>query len=138
MLFLLSNVKEYPELLHWIIKTACKYYDVNDYGIKWKIGTNLVTWPIELSPTLCPPFYSKYLDQAANIMRSLPDSSFRDEKVLYLMNVKEHILSRQRYKERIDDAVKFFKKQGKLKNKDYYKLFPKLYEILNYENLNNG
>jgi len=130
------NVKVYPELLQWIIKTASQHYNLNDYGKKWKVGANLVTWPFELMPALCPPSYSKYLDEAADVMRTLPDSSFREEQVQYLIRVKEHVLGKQRYKEKIDDAIKFFQDQGNLKNKDYWELLPELNEILNYENLN--
>ena len=130
------NVKELPELLRWIIKTASSHYGVGEYGKKWKVGQNLVTWPFELMPALCPPSYSKYLDEAADVMRTLPDTSFREEQVQYLNRVRDHVLGKQRYKEKIDDATRFFHEQGILKKKDYWELIPELYEILNYENLN--
>lgn len=136
----LSNlsVKTYPELLDWIIKTGRKHYPNDSYGKRWQIGVNLVTWPFELMPALCPPSYSKYLDEASSVMRKLPDSSTREEQINYLTRVKGFVLGKQRYKEKIDDAIKFFQEQGKLKNKNYWEIFPDLDEILNYENLNNG
>jgi hypothetical protein len=130
------SVKSYPELITWIIKTATKHYSPKDYGTKWQIQSNLVTWPFELMPDLCPKSYATYLIEAAHIMRTLPDSSIREQQVNYLNRIMAHVLGKQRYKEKIDDAIRFFQEQGKLKNKDYWQIFPDLSEILNYENLN--
>lgn len=129
------NIKYYWQVLEWFINLIKEYYGVEEYGHKSQIGSNFVTWPYELKVTICPPSYAEYLDKAADIMRTLPDSNFREEQINYLMNIKNHELSKERNIHKINDAIKFFQEQGELKNKNYWEIFPDLTEILNDKDL---
>ena len=131
------NVQHYHEVLQWFIDLAKEYKPVSEYGNTWQIGTNLVTWPFELMPALLPTHYSTYLDKAAEVMRQLPNSSYREQQINYLNRIKVHVIGKQRNKIKIDDAIRWFEEQGRLKNKNYWEIFPDLKNILNYENLND-
>ena len=131
------NVQHYPEVLQWFINLALEYKSPESYGDKWQIGANLVTWPYEMMPALLPPKYGVYLDKAADVMRQLPATGYREQQVNYLNRVKLHVLGKQRNKHKVNDAIRWFEEQGRLKNKNYWEIFPDLKNILNYENLND-
>jgi len=102
------------------------------YGRSFRIGINSVTDPKALHPGILPNSYKEEIDKCIEIVDSY---NFYGREInnykTHLNNIKGMIGTR-RDQNSLIEAVKWYEHQGSLKNKDYFKIFPFLTEILKY------
>lgn len=119
----LLSIPKHKELLEWIVELVKKTKASND---KWYISENFVNFPIALHPGILPETFKKYIQEAIDFLnQEYPNHPH----VKWLLIIKE-MIGTIRNKDNILKARQFFIDQGLLKNKDYFKIFPMLDEIL--------
>jgi sulfatase maturation enzyme AslB (radical SAM superfamily) len=122
------------ELISWFIDLALKYKTSRDYGHSWNIGTNVVTWPEAMHPGVLPKFYKESLDECIAVMDRVRDGSpsVVENYITHLNNLKA-MLGSKRSEQYLLKSKEWYESQGKLKNKDYFEIFPFLKDVLNYD-----
>jgi hypothetical protein len=119
------------ELISWFLDLALKYKTVKEYGDNWSIGTNVVTWPEAMHPGVLPETYRKNLDKCIEIMDRVKEGNQEVVKdyIIHLNNLKSMVGSK-RSRQHLSEFKNWYESQGKLKNKNYFEIFPFLKEIL--------
>jgi len=120
------------KLLSWYFDVALAYNTTESYGPAWSIGTNVVTWPVAMHPGILPNSYVEEIDKCIEVVNSY-NFSERDIKnyKTHLDNLKGMIGTR-RQDSNLTEAKHWYQSEGSLKNKDYFKIFPFLEELLKY------
>jgi hypothetical protein len=125
------SVPNKVELLQWFIDISTKYKNVNEFGDSWSIGTNIVTWPDAMHPGILPDTYKSELDLCIEVIKNLKNTnqSFVNNYIKHLENIQS-LIGSKRQVEYLEAARNWYLEQGKIKNKDYFEIFPFLKEIL--------
>jgi hypothetical protein len=125
------SVPNKVELLKWFIDISTKYKNVNEFGDSWSIGTNIVTWPDAMHPGILPDTYKSELDLCIEVIKNLKNTnqSFVNNYIKHLENIQS-LIGSKRQVEYLEAARNWYLEQGKIKNKDYFEIFPFLKEIL--------
>ena len=119
------------ELLKWFINISTKYKNLNDFGHTWSIGTNIVTWPDAMHPGILTDSYKSELDSCIEVISNLKNAnpSVVENYIRHLENIKS-LIGSKRQSDYLEQAKHWYIEQGKIKNKDYFKIFPFLKDIL--------
>lgn len=119
------SVKYYSELLEWLTTV----FDPNEFGKSWTIRNNLVYNPVSMSVNILPEKYKQYIDECVKVLEAYPNTQDKEELLRHLDVVKNNINTKR--DEKTLTLVKgFFTRHGKLKNKNYFEIFPELSDIL--------
>ena len=120
------------KLLSWYFDVALTYNTPESYGPAWSIGTNVVTWPVAMHPGILPDGFKEEIDKCIEVVNSynFPERDIKNYKT-HLDNLKGMIGTR-RQDSNLTEAKHWYQGEGSLKNKDYFKIFPFLEELLKY------
>lgn len=119
------SVAYYSKLIDWFATV----FDPAQFGKKWTIRNNSVLGPIAMSVNVLPDNYKQYIDKCIKSAAILSDGVDKQELLNHLETVRNNIGTRR------DEKAKkivhgFFTRQGDLKNKNYFEIFPELKDIL--------
>lgn len=119
-------------LLSWYFDVALTHNTAASYGHTWSIGTNVVTWPEAMHPGILSDNFKEEIDKCITVIDNynLPGQDIQNYKT-HLNNLKGMIGTRRKNSDLID-AEKWYQAEGSLKNKDYFKIFPFLLEVIKY------
>lgn len=119
------SVKYHTQLLKWIFSLYNQYKHPSQ---KRYIGKNIVKWPNAMNPASLPHEYKKYLNESIDFMKTID----YNEKDTYIKHLKaiEDIISTKRSTKILEENKKWFEKQGTIKNKNYFEIFPFLNSAL--------
>lgn len=121
------SVVDYSDFLIWMLEKTKAHGKI--FGSDWSIITNTVVSPVAMHPGVLPATYSEYIENAIGTMkRSYPNNQATEKYLSYLENLKALIGSR-RDPQLLAEAREWYVEQGRIKNKDYFSLFPVLSEI---------
>jgi len=121
------NVPIFDKFLEYIIPTSFSIRPAMLEGQRgWNISYGIVSFPSTMAPGLLPQSYAKMIDHTLKIYENLWP---RHEGMQYLYNIKSN-LGKLRNPTLLEEARSFFHTQGKLKNLDYFNIFPFLSEVL--------
>jgi hypothetical protein len=122
------SIPEYPTLIRWIKDIMRKYGLLNFYGIKWSLGINVVTWPQGLHPGTLPLEYRSFIDECYKEIEELSNNYQKEQLKIHFENIRQ-MIGTKRTNEDKQEVERFFEEHAKIKNKQYYKIFPILQEI---------
>ena len=125
------SVPNKVELLKWFIDISTKYNSIDEIGHSWSIGTNIVTWPDAMHPGILTDSYKDELDSCIEIIKNIKNlnPSFIKKYIIHLENIKS-LIGSKRDPAYLEQAKHWYIQQGKIKNKDYFEIFPFLKDIL--------
>jgi len=120
------------KLLSWYFDVALMYNTPESFGPAWSVGTNVVTWPAAMHPGILSTSYAEEIDKCIAVVNSynFPENNVKNYKT-HLDNLKG-MLGTRRDDSNLADAKQWYQNEGSLKNKDYFKIFPFLEELLKY------
>lgn len=118
----LLNISTLPETAEWYMSIK-KDIEQNS-NIFVNVRGSIVDFPIPMSTGLLTENYLHYIDECLDIV----GDNFEDFKSK--LEVVKGKVGTERTKRHISNAVDWFKQQGKIKNKNYFEIFPELNEIL--------
>jgi len=123
------SIPEYPELIRWIKNIMYKHGILNQYGSLWSLGVNVVTWPEGLHPGTLPNSYKTYIDECEKEIMDLNNHYMKKQLMIHFQNLRNMIGTRRSDidKHRINT---YFQEHSRLKNKDYFKIFPIVNELI--------
>jgi len=121
----ISSLEEHYK--YWI--SISKQYN-RTIGVDWAFGDNMVTWPVSMSPTLLPDTYKVYVKNIKPLIQKEFPEGLHKKQVLKKLDTIENSINTARTKENLEEAKKFYLEQGKLKDINYFRLFPELHDIL--------
>lgn len=127
-----SNVSlaSFPELIEYIIDLFNEYNQVDSYGSTWWFGENMVVTPLGLHPGTLPEEYKSIVDKCIETAdKKVPNKKGKRKLMAFLNNLKKLIATKRR-DEDLAEVKRFFEWQGKIKQKDYFDIFPSLKDIL--------
>lgn len=120
------SVKYYKELIDWLTTM----FNPQDFGESWTIRNNTVLAPLAMTVNVLPEKYKQYIDECIQSAEILKDSRSKKELIDHLEIIKQNI-NTKRDKETLKTVYNFFENRSKLKNKNYFEIFPELEDILN-------
>lgn len=121
------NIPYYKEYLEWIVSVVSNSRGLNDIGNTWSITSNMVTYPRAMYPGVLPDNYNTYVKESMLYLKSVGlESSFQYQALAHLMTT----IGTSRNKSELSKVKTFFDYQSKIKNKDYYTVFPHINDIL--------
>jgi hypothetical protein len=125
------SVPNKVELLKWFIDISTKYNSIDEIGHSWSIGTNIVTWPDAMHPGILTDSYKDELDLCIDVIKNIEHAnpSFIKKYIIHLENIKS-LIGSKRDPVYLEQAKHWYIAQGKIKNKDYFEIFPFLKDIL--------
>ena len=125
------SVPNKVELLKWFIDISTKYNRIDEIGHSWSIGTNIVTWPNAMHPGILTDSYKAELDSCIEVINNIQNSNpvFVKNYTRHLENIKS-LIGSKRDPVYLEQAKNWYIEQGKIKNKDYFEIFPFLKDIL--------
>jgi hypothetical protein len=96
------------------------------------MGTNVVTWPVAMHPGILSDSYKEEIDKCIEVIDSynFTGQDIKNYKT-HLNNLKGMIGTKRGTKD-LTEAKQWYQSEGSLKNKDYFKIFPFLEELLKY------
>lgn len=116
------SIPKHAELLNWIFDLV----ENKTSDTKWDIGSNAVTDQIGMHPGILPEQYVSYVDDAIDLLTAKYPRNGHTE---WLQNVRQMIGTRRNDND-LERARQWFAIHGRIKNKDYFELFPMLKDIL--------
>jgi len=121
------SITDHTSFLQWVLQIITKHRKLKDAGKTWFMHTNVVSEPEAMRPGILPKHYTSYLDSTINFISkfSIPQ---KEEYISHLNSIRNQIGS-MRDEENLSNAYKWYKKQEKMHNKDYWKIFPELNDI---------
>jgi len=121
------NIPYYKEYLEWIVRLVEDSRKIENIGKTWAITSNMVTYPRAMYPGVLPKKYNTYVEDCVQYLRSAGlGSSFQYQALEHLLT----IIGSSRSKEQLSQVKTFIDYQSKIKNKDYYSIFPHIKDIL--------
>lgn len=121
------SVTDHEQFLTWATHIVTKHRKLEDFGKTWTMTINSVTEPKAMHPGILPKNYTSYLDKVIDFISIVPVKE-KHIYITHLTNIKNQLGTR-RSKEYLDNAYQWYKKQEKLHNRDYWKIFPELNDI---------
>lgn len=121
------SISDHTNFLLWVMRTISQHRKLEDCGKTWTMGLNVIKEPKAMHPGILPEHYTSYMDNAINLISevSIPQ---KETYASHLSNIRNQIGTR-RNKDYLDRAYRWYKKQEKLHNRDYWKIFPELNDI---------
>jgi len=122
------SLPEFSDLIKWVKDIMKRHNLMDQYGIRWRMGINVVHYPEAMHPgNLSDEFrdcITRCLEEAAEI----PDTGNRDSFLLHINNMGGIIGTKRSESDRAE-MRRWFKQQGQIKSKDYWSLFPLLNQL---------
>lgn len=115
------SIPQHKELCSWILRNTTKAKRTPD---QWDIGDNAVYSPMAMSVKVLPKTYIKHLDRAIGLIKP-----FKPRHANFLETLKNQVGQNRSEKDLID-ARRWYEMHGKIKNVNYFELFPMLEKIL--------
>lgn len=119
------NVSTLEDTIQWMLDQ--KKIIENRSDISVGIGTGAVVDPIAMSPSILPTKYRSYVDKTIKLLGTNLKDFTR-----HLRTVKNKI-GTDRTVKNLELARQWYEQQGRIKNKDYFSLFPELVDILDVD-----
>jgi hypothetical protein len=124
------NIPYFKEYLEWIVKLVENTRKLENIDKTWTITSNTVTYPRAMYPGLLPYHYKKHIKECLIYLESLGlKTSFQYLALEQLLNV----IGNSRNPRMIAQIKPFFDHQSKIKNKNYYEIFPHINEMIKKE-----
>lgn len=123
------SIPEYPNLIRWIKDIMRRHKLIDQHGRCWSLGINVVTWPQGLHPGTLPIEYRSFIDECYAEIEELPDNYQKNQCKIHFENIRKMIGTKRTTGDKAE-VVRFFDEHNGLKNKDYYKIFPILEQII--------
>jgi len=99
----------------------------------WSLSTNTVTSPIGMHPGILPLRFVKSVDDAIETFQKLyPSGEESTRYVTYLQNLR-NMIGTKRSPEVLAQVQEWYREQGRIKNKNYFEIFPLLGEIFSHD-----
>lgn len=121
------NISTLENTVEWMLNQ--KQIIEKNSNISVGIGSNAVLDPIAMNPSILPTEYKDYLDKTMSLLgKDLKDF----HRHLYTIKNK---IGYDRCVKNLEFSKKWYEQQGKIKNKNYFNLFPELNNILDVDKL---
>jgi organic radical activating enzyme len=124
------SIPNKADLINWFLNLTKKYRNLSNFGHTFNIGQNIVTWPDAMHPGILTDNYKTEIDKCIQIIETLDRSNADTKKYLDHLNNLKQLIGTKRQPEYLNNAKEWYINQGKLKNKNYFDIFPFLNEIL--------
>lgn len=119
------SVSETAGLIRWTKDIVAKRGLVDGFGKIWQLGLNMVGDPPAMHPGNLSDDYKQCMDECLAEISDLPDSWNKRKMSEHLTNIRALIGTKRT--DRDQEIMRdWFTKQGRIKRKDYWALFPML------------
>jgi len=124
------SIADHVDYLKWCLSIITKHRKLVDATKTWQVGYNYVTGPNAMHIGILPNAYTSYVDRAIELVSSV-DVGQVTEKDNFLFHLKslKGLIGTKRDDKWLENAYRWYKKQEKLHNRDYWKIFPELNDI---------
>lgn len=124
------SISDHPDFLRWCLSIITKYRKLEDAAKTWQIGYNFVTGPDSMQIGILPDKYTLPVDEAIELVLSVNVNNVSEKQnfLSHLQSLKGQI-GTKRDEKFLRHAYRWYRKQEKLHNRDYWKIFPELNDI---------
>jgi hypothetical protein len=122
------NVLSVPEtagLIRWVKDIMKRHNLMDQYGTRWRMGINMVANPEAMHPGNLTDDYTQCMDECLAEITDLPNCWNKDLIIKHLTNIRSLIGTKRGDQDQMI-MRRWFDKQGQIKRKDYWVLFPML------------
>lgn len=129
------NVVGMLDFHKWMAERFVKYRGIDSFGKGWTIHLNVLHQPREISLGILPKQMGIYVDETIDYVNQMiaqfPANSGKDtvRYIRQLENVKNLMGSHRDNKDIMKRSKDWFIAQGKIHNRDYWKLLPELEKV---------
>ena len=122
------SIPEMPELICWVLGIVDEQQLLKSYGDRWQFGINVVHRPAALHPGNLTEDYRTSIDQCMVALEPIDDIEHVLKFKTHLTNLRGMIGTlRSPHDQTIMRT--WFLEQGRIKQRDYWQLFPMLHDL---------